>query len=124
MLSGWVVDIIIDFLARTVGRWIKSIRSRDWIRVHATLNGAATKPDNLWGCHKVVVSYTYGFRDRLYAGSFKEPFLSRQSCDDYVAIFQGMPQLVVRVNPDNPADSFMGNSDQKFAVGIVSQLRS
>ena len=123
-MPGWFADILIDFLARTIGRAIKSFRSRDWILVHATRCSASAEPDNLWGCRKILVTYSYELNGQHYGNYFREPFLLQDSSEKYIARFQVMPQLVLHVNPVNPADSFVRNSDQRFAIGLVSHLKS
>jgi len=120
----WFSDIIIEFLIRTIYRWMKCVRSRNCTRVDATPSGASAEPYNLFGCCKVLISYTYAFRGQLYTGYFRKPFLSQESAEDYAKIFQGVTRLAVRVNPDNPADSFPRDTDQSFAASVASRIMS
>ena len=125
MISGFFADVILEFLARGIARCIQAIRSKYWILNDAKLCAATLVPKNpSWGCQKTSISYTYIFKGQLYVGYCQKPFLSQQSAEYYAGVFQGLSQVVIRVNPRYPENSVLKDADQSFAPGLASQLLS
>ncbi len=112
MLTGWIADIILDFLARSTFLWILGFRARRWAVVRPSNCKAAVISNGGWGCYKVVLSYRYDFAGQYYIGSLTKPFLSKESAQHYAQAFNGAGEVAIRVNPCRPGVTYFKDTEQ------------
>jgi hypothetical protein len=100
-MGGLVLDIIVEYLIRVIGRAIKRYRSRAWPTVTATVVSSAC-PLSGYGCQVAEVVYSYRIKGERYLGTNKKPFISSDSGADYVRRFVRGTEFTVRVKPEDP----------------------
>lgn len=106
MLSGWFVDIIIEWLVRIVANSVRRIRSRSWPVVAATVTNAAS-PRADYGCHVADIHYDYSMLGETFSGIHEEPFVIHDAAKDYVCRFPAGCETPVRVKRDDPSVSVL-----------------
>ncbi len=110
-MLGWYFDIILDFLIRSISRWIKSYRYRDWRAVETILAGSQVDETPAFGCYKTVLAYTYKLNGELYPGDVSKPFLSLSSAKEYASRFTRGSKITIRADPQRPDKSFVRDQD-------------
>jgi uncharacterized protein DUF3592 len=109
-MVGWVLDVYVEYLIRVVGRLYTRIRSASWDPVDGTVIHSQCR--GVVGCPVTYVSYKYQVEDQEYEGIATKPFILRSSGELYARHFLAGQQIVVRVNPHNPASSVLLENEQ------------
>ncbi|HKW24326.1 MAG TPA: hypothetical protein VJN48_01000 [Terriglobales bacterium] len=105
-MGGFVVDIFVFYLIRTLHRaWTKRGTST-WELKQAKVVSISTSPP-AYGCPVAEVVYSYTLVDRTFRGSDDIPFVWRGSADEYVRKHLPESVLDVRVNPEEPEISIV-----------------
>jgi hypothetical protein len=113
MLAGWFIDIVVEYLFRTIMRMIKRRGSRSWPIAKATVTSSAFQPAS-YGCDIAEVCYAYCVESELYTDINKKPFMSDHWAKDYVDYFRPDTGLTVRVKPGDPSVSIVREDDQTW----------
>ncbi len=117
--SGRVVGAALVILFVAALRWWKKRKARarlraalNWPTVTATIDVAAVlKNITPESKDRLAVSLTYFYRNpELQMGEFKRPFATKEQAKQWAAQFKGRT-VPVHVNPDDPADSVLLESD-------------
>ena len=103
MLSGWFVDIVIEYLLRNLTRAVRRRGSSAWPRATATVTSSVFKKG--YACYVAEVVYTYRVAGELYLGTEKKPFLSRDAGNAYAEHIIAGAEFTVRVKPGDPSIS-------------------
>lgn len=110
MLAGWFIDIVVEYLFRTIMRMVKRRGSRSWPIAKATVTSSAFQHSN--ACDVAEVYYAYRIEGELYTGTNKKPFMSDHWAKDYVDYFPPDKEFTVRVKPGDPSVSIVREDDQ------------
>jgi hypothetical protein len=110
-MVGWYIDVVIGFLIRVLIRNIKIRRSVSW-PVETGKVYRSECPALSYGGPVAEVSYTYTHKGEYYSGTHQQPFMLRNSAQDYASRFPAGTDLIVRVNPEWPEMSFVSNDDK------------
>lgn len=119
-MGGFVLDIVLMFIFKSVVRAIRFLKSLRWNRSAATvLDLTVIDPD--MGCPSVRVHYQIVSSGGSQQGADEMPFFLRGSAKSYVRNFSKNQPAVVRVNPGNPNEMLFAPSDQhrSSAAAIV-----
>jgi hypothetical protein len=110
-MPGFVLDIIIEYLARILIRFIRAFRARTWPTERAKITSTGYRPGG-FGCAVADLAYSYSFAGKLYAGTNANPFMWTSSAKDYSDQYAGGDEIIVRLNPEKPESSVMLEQDQ------------
>ena len=111
MLSGWFLDVIVEYLYRVMVRAVKARGSAQWRMVKATVNDSRC-PSAIYGCHVAEVYYEYRVDGEIYTGIDERPFLWHDSCESYAGRFSPGTEIVIRLRPGDPSVSYLREVDQ------------
>ncbi len=110
-MGGFVLDIALMFLFKSVLRAIRFLKSLRWNRSTATvLDSTVIDPDI--GCPSVKVHYQIVANGGSQQGEDDVPFFLRRSAKSYALNFSENRAVVVRINPANPKEMLFAPSDQ------------
>jgi hypothetical protein len=110
-MGGFVIDIVLDFLARIIARFLDWSRSSRWDRKTARVVNA-TATDDLMGCTVVKVCYQIDSETCHPERTEDIPFLLIGSARQYASEFSENPRIIIRINPENAEESRFFESDQ------------
>lgn len=111
MLSGWFLDVIVEYLYRVIVRVIRTRGIAHWRTVEATVNGSAC-PSATYGCHVAEVCYEFRLDGEPYTGIDEKPFIFHDSCESYAERFSPGVEIVIRLKPGDPSVSYVREVDQ------------
>jgi hypothetical protein len=114
-MGGLVIDIIVEFLFRTIVNLIRRIGSSEWPVATAIVSNSEKRPYPGLGCTVIVIHYKYRNADLRFEGTHKEPFLFANYADAYLRRFPGGSEFSVRVDPKDPSQSIPANRIIVFA---------
>jgi len=103
-MGGLVLDIVVEYLIRTIGRAIKRGRSRNWPTTKATVVSSRCEASS---CNLATVVYTYHFDGEVYPGTDKKPFWFSSNAEVYIRDFPAAKEITVRVKPNKPEVSIV-----------------
>ncbi len=112
-MAGLVIDIIIEFLFRTIGNGFQRILTSDWPVITAIVSESERREPGM-GCTVIVIHYNYRYAEMRYEGTHKEPFLFDNYADAYLRRFPGGSEFPVRVNPNDLSRSIPANRKTVF----------
>jgi hypothetical protein len=116
MLTGWYVDILVGYLIRIVILMIKARGSKAWPVEKGTVTGSRCDPA-VYGGPVAEITYTYTHKGEYFSGMHREPFILRDSAEEYVTRFPAGGDLIVRIKPGEPEVSIVRDRDQ--ACGML-----
>ncbi|SRR5216683_2760875 len=102
-MGGFVLDIVIAFLFKSLVRAFRFIKSMRWDRKTASVTDCIVL-DPFMGCPSVKVHYEVVSNDRSKEGRNEIPFFFDYSAKQYAQRFSNNPPVTVRVNPNNPEE--------------------
>jgi hypothetical protein len=103
-MSGWFLDIFVEYIFRVFFRAVNLVRSRRWPIVKATVLNADCQPA-AHGCTVATVYYEYVVNGEKFGDTFGKPFISSGSGKGYVTQFVKGMDFKVRVKPTDAARS-------------------
>jgi len=109
-LLGWFLDDIVVFLFRTIVRFLREDRSRDWPVTSGTVEQSHCPETAMYPLAELVYSYSVDGVD--HSGSFKRGFWHQKSAERYAGRFLPGSKLVVRYRPGEAAESCIREDDQ------------
>jgi hypothetical protein len=111
-MAGFVIDIVLVFLFKSLVRAFQFIESLRWDhRTASVLNCLVLDP--LMGCPSVRVHYKIASNGCSQEGCNEIPFCFRSSAKQHAQRFPSNLQVTVRVNPNNPEEMQFFDFDQK-----------
>jgi len=108
-MGGFIIDVIIGYLCRSLARVFRNLRSRRWPLAKATVEGASWSAGG-FGCANAELIYTYDIDGRVFGAVDDRPFLWSFSAEDYVKKLPKGKTIWIRVSPDNPNKTFVQNA--------------
>src|SRR3981189_3520566 len=116
MLVGWYIDILIGYLIRILIQMTRARGSSRWPLERAKVTGSNCDAA-VYGGPVAEVTYTYAQAGEYFSGTHREPFILRDSAEEYAARFPAGGDVIIRVQPGEPEVSIVREDDQ--AVGIL-----
>lgn len=105
-MGGFVIDILVEFVARAILNSFRNFRSRSWPVVAGKVKTSKFIRAG-YGCDLGEVRYSYRVGDHQYTGTYKEPFLIRGSGQGFIQSVTEHSQVPVSYDPANPAKSWL-----------------
>jgi hypothetical protein len=111
----WLIfGAVSGLCAPWVRKWQKQVKTRtvrDWLSVSASIDvvSVAERRDDKKHYYAAVLTYFYR-RPDLQIGEYEREFPTKAAAQQWVKQFKGR-SVMVHVNPQNPADSFLLDSD-------------
>ena len=99
-MFGGFVDIYVEYLFRVAVREVRSVRSRDWPVVRATVLSAECSHAG-YGCAVATVYYEYTVGGRKYGAAFEKAFAVYDAGAEFAGGLMKGSELAVRVDPHN-----------------------
>jgi hypothetical protein len=121
-MLGWFLDDIVVFRFRTILRYVRQVRSRNWPVASGTVEESRCVECAMYPSAQLVYSYTV--LGKGHSGTYKRGFWYRSSAKRYASRFTPSSRLVVRYRPDVPAESFIREEDQTRLNAAASALPS
>jgi hypothetical protein len=115
LLSGWFLDVIVEYLYRVIVRAVKTRGIAHWRTVKAIVNDSACLSATL-GCHVAEVYYEFRPDGEIYTGIDEKPFIFNDSCKSYAGRFSKGVEIVIRLKPGDPSVSYLREVDQGLTV--------
>jgi hypothetical protein len=103
-MAGFVIDIIIEFIFRTIVNFIRRIGTSKWPVVTAIVSESERRKPGM-GCVVIIIRYKYRNAEMRYEGTYKQPFIFRNYADAYLRRFPGGSEFPVLVSPKHPSYS-------------------
>jgi hypothetical protein len=116
MMVGWYMDVLVGYLIRILIQMTKERGSSRWPLEKAKVTGSNCDAA-VYGGPVAEVIYTYTHSGEYFSGMHREPFILRDSAEEYAARFPAGGDVIVRVKPGEPEVSIVREDDQ--AVGIL-----
>ena len=107
---GWFLDVIIGYLIRSSIRLFRLSKGSSWPVERGTVTSSACSGS--YGGPVGEITYTYTHAGEYYSGFHQQPFLARNSAENYVAKFPPGSMIAVSINPAAPEVSIVANEDQ------------
>lgn len=106
-MGGLVVDVIIAYLIKLMLRSIRRWQSRKWQLVMGRIDSSLVGGGWVLNCPTVELGYTYEFNGQTYNDIDCKPFLSDRLATLDAETFKVGETAKVRVNPNQPQQSFI-----------------
>jgi hypothetical protein len=113
-MAGFVVDIYIEYLFRTIMNLARRIGTSKWPVVTAIASNSEKRPYSGLGCTVIVIHYKYRNAEMRCEGTHREPFIFGNYAEAYLRRFPGGCEFPVRVNPQEPSRSVPANRKIAF----------
>lgn len=102
-MGGLVLDILIEWLYRTVSRLVLRMRSTRWPVISATVSRTYLPKDKC-ACDSVLVRYRYFVAGQKYRAIHKEPFMIDRP-GSFMRQYPPGKEITVRYHPHDPSRS-------------------
>ncbi|MFZ1141454.1 MAG: DUF3592 domain-containing protein [Candidatus Sulfotelmatobacter sp.] len=109
-MGGLVIDIVIEFLFRSLVRLVRAQRTKSWPVATAEVTGTHYRPGG-FGCTVLKITYQFEFGGKRYASVDAKPFLWTSSAKEYSEQHSAGSELLVRVKPGKPEFSIVRDND-------------
>jgi hypothetical protein len=110
-VNGLVIDIVLVFFYKAIGRLYRLINSIRWHRQSASVLQVDVM-DPFLGCPSVGVRYQFNVNEMKHNGYGEMPFLFRASAKRYAKKLSNGSVVTIRVNPHSQRDTLFFNCDQ------------
>jgi hypothetical protein len=119
-MGGFVLDIAVMFIFKSLVRAMRFLRSLRWERTKATVVDLTVLDPDM-GCPSVKIRYQVLSNGVSHQGVDELPFFLRRSAKSYARDFPHNQTVVVRINSGNPREMLFAPSDQyrSSATAIV-----
>jgi Protein of unknown function (DUF3592) len=111
-LGGLIIDVLIAYVVRLVLRLARISRARRWTLVEAKITSAFVGGGWVWNCPTAEIAYEYDFDGQTYSSVETIPYMTDSVAQGTVERFKDGVVVKVRVNPSEPAQSVLKQSEQ------------
>lgn len=115
-MGGLIIDVVIAYIIRLVVRFARTLRSGKWPTIEARIDSALVGGGWVWNCPTADIAYTYAFGGQTYSSIESIPYMFESVAKTTVDRFQAGEAVKVRVNPSDPQQSILKQSEQPSAT--------
>lgn len=109
MGAGFVLDVFVGFLWRSIARTFMWVWSSRWNRESGVVTGVSVRPAHSHGCPLVTVEYRVGGGGEAVS---KIPFLFQNFAEDYARGMRPKDVAIIRVNRKKTSQTIFFSADQ------------
>lgn len=110
-MGGLVLDKILVLLVRAIFQLAREIRTRNWNRVDALIDGSYAPENETYAS----LTYLFSLDAQEYYGRYEETFWDRAAAAEFASRYPEHAKIVIRYRPGNPDQSFFSESDQAIS---------